>query len=326
MFRSNKVKKSNDALNGLERVKALIEGVDSVVIGAGAGLSTAAGYRYSGEPFARYFTDFAGLYDFQDMYSGGFYPYDTLEEYWGYWSRYIWVNRYLDCPGDVYRNLLKLVEKKNYFVLTTNVDHCFHKAGFDKKRLFYTQGDYGLWQAGSGQPKKTYDNYHQVKQMILSQGWRIDADNDLLAPSLDGGYTKHTSAIDWSQLKLAIPSELVPYGEDGLPFAMNLRADDRFVEDAGWHDAAKRYNQFIEKHAAGPIIYLEIGVGFNTPIIIKYNFWKKVHANPQAYYICLNKAEVHIPKEIRDRSIGIAGDADVVINELVGIPKRRFLV
>jgi len=133
-------------LQQIERLKHELATADSVVIGAGAGLSTSAGFVYSGERFEQYFSDFAEKYGLRDMYSGGFYPYNTQEEFWAYWSRYIFVNRYMDAPKPVYDNLLNLVEGKDYFVITTNVDHCFQKAGFDKKRLFYTQGDYGLFQ------------------------------------------------------------------------------------------------------------------------------------------------------------------------------------
>lgn len=135
--------------NYSEQIKCLqaaLQECEAVVIGAGSGLSTAAGYTYTGERFQKYFADFAEKYSIRDMYSGGFYPFPTQEEFWGYWSRYIFINRYMDAPKPVYEKLLRLVADKDYFVITTNVDHCFQKAGFDKKRLFYTQGDYGLLQ------------------------------------------------------------------------------------------------------------------------------------------------------------------------------------
>lgn len=150
--RTPTIKSTNICCDNLSRFKQELTTADAVVIGAGAGLSTSAGFTYTGERFEKYFGDFIEKYGFQDMYSGGFYPFETLEELWAYWSRYIYINRYQDAPGDAYTDLLKLVQDKDYFVLTTNVDHCFQKAGFDKHRLFYTQGDYGLWQCSQALP------------------------------------------------------------------------------------------------------------------------------------------------------------------------------
>ena len=149
----------------IDRLRQALTDADAVVIGAGAGLSTSAGFTYSGDRFEKYFSDFYARYGFSDMYSGGFYPYKTSEEFWAYWSRYIYINRYMDAPKPVYQNLLDLVKDKDYFVLTTNVDHCFQKAGFDKKRLFYTQGDYGLFQCSGPCCQETYDNEAIVQQM-----------------------------------------------------------------------------------------------------------------------------------------------------------------
>ena len=134
-----------NTINGIDKLRSALAQADTVIIGAGAGLSTSAGFVYTGERFQENFHGFAEKYHFNDMYSGGFYPYDTLEEHWAYWSRYIWINRYTQAPKPVYDQLFDLVKDKDYFVLTTNVDHQFQKAGFDKKRLFYTQGDYGLF-------------------------------------------------------------------------------------------------------------------------------------------------------------------------------------
>lgn len=153
----------------IDRLKAALKNADAVVIGAGSGLSTSAGFTYSGKRFETYFSDFYAKYGFSDMYSGGFYPYKTPEEYWAYWSRYVYVNRYLDAPKPVYETLLKLVHGQDYFVLTTNVDHCFQKAGFDKKRLFYTQGDYGLFQCSEPCCQETCDNRETVREMVRQQ-------------------------------------------------------------------------------------------------------------------------------------------------------------
>ena len=170
MFSKKMTKKSMNACSArISRLKEKLEKADAVIIGAGAGLSTSAGFTYSGERFNSYFSDFIAKYGFSDMYSGGFYPFETLNEHWAYWSRYIYINRYQDAPRPVYENLLKLVKDKDYFVLTTNVDHCFQKAGFDKKRLFYTQGDYGLFQCSKPCCSETFDNEVQIHQMMKEQ-------------------------------------------------------------------------------------------------------------------------------------------------------------
>ncbi len=265
--------------HSMEKAKKQLENADAVVIGAGAGLSASAGFTYSGKRFDENFPDFIEKYGFRDMYSAGFHPYDTLEEYWAYWSRYIFINRYQNAPKAVYDDLYNLVRDKDYFVLTTNVDHCFQKAGFDKNRLFYTQGDYGLWQCSKPCHNKTYDNEAVVKKMAAGQ------------------------------IDMRVPSELVPYCPVcGAPMSMNLRADNTFVEDNGWHRAARRYQEFIHRHKGLQIVYLELGVGGNTPGIIKYPFWQMTHENPNAFYICINLSEACVPAEIRQQSICIAYD------------------
>ncbi|WP_448921454.1 SIR2 family NAD-dependent protein deacylase [Eubacterium sp.] len=260
--------------DNIEKLKEKIRTADAVVIGAGAGLSTAAGFTYDGERFEKYFSDFRQKYGFEDMYSGGFYPYQTPEEYWAYWSRYIFVNRYQDAPKPVYENLLKLVADKDYFVITTNVDHCFQKAGFDKKRLFYTQGDYGLFQCSEPCCRETFDNEAVVLEMLKRQK------------------------------DMKIPTELVPVCPHcGKPLTMNLRSDDKFVEDEGWHLASERYQNFLRTRAGGKILFLELGVGYNTPVIIKYPFWQMTAKNPNATYACVNKGQAVCPPEIRHKSI-----------------------
>ncbi len=213
------------------------------------------------------------------MYSGGFYPYSSLEEYWAYWSRYVLINRYEAPPKPVYETLLQIIKDRNYFVLTTNVDHCFQKAGFDKKRLFYTQGDYGLWQCSKPCCQETWDNETQVRQMAAEQR------------------------------DMRIPSALIPRcPRCGAPVTMNLRCDDKFVEDEGWYAAADRYGNFIRRHKNSRILFLELGVGMNTPGIIKYPFWQMTAENPKAVYACVNLGESGCPSEILDRSICIDGD------------------
>ena len=282
----------------MENIKSILQNADSVLIGAGAGLSTSAGFTYSGERFKKYFADFEKKYGFHDMYSGGFYPYKTLEENWAYWSRYIIINRYMNAPIPVYEKLFELVKNKNYFVLTTNVDHCFQKAGFDKSRLFYTQGDYGLWQCSEPCHKKTYDNQLFVEKMVREQGFVIQDDGGLELP--ENGF---------EGIKMTVPSELVPRCPVcGKPMSMNLRADDTFVEDEGWNKAAGRYEDFLNKNKDGKIVYLELGVGGNTPGIIKYPFWKMTYANPKAVYVCINKGEAEVPGEIEKQSICVDND------------------
>lgn len=270
-------------------IRRKLKDADAILIGAGAGLSTAAGFTYSGERFEKYFSDFIARYHFRDMYSGGFYPFSTPEELWAYWSRYIFINRYQDVPKPVYADLLSLVRDKDYFVLTTNVDHCFQKAGFDKKRLFYTQGDYGLWQCSEPCHRRTYDNEDVVLKMV-------DAQKDM-----------------------RVPTELIPRcPKCGKPMTMNLRSDDTFVEDFGWHEAASRYTDFVQSHLSKPLLLLELGVGSNTPGIIKYPFWRITAQNPDATYICLNFGEAECPRQIDDRSICVNADIADVLEKLKG--------
>lgn len=290
--------------DNIQKLKEALENADAVVIGAGAGLSTSAGFVYTGERFHHYFSDFAEKYGFHDMYSGGFYPYDTLEEYWAFWSRYIYVNRYMDAPKPVYENLLRLVDGKDYFVLTTNVDHCFQKAGFDKKRLFYTQGDYGLFQCSEPCCQETFDNEETVRQMVLAQRYEI---------GLDGALTLPEDVTP----KMTVPTELVPHCPHcGKPMTMNLRADSTFVEDEGWHLAAERYSNFLRTREKLQVLYLELGVGYNTPGIIKYPFWQMTLQNPKATYACINYGEAVCPGEIERQSICLDGDVGEVLERI----------
>ena len=293
--------------NGIEALRNALQEADAVVIGAGAGLSTSAGFTYSGVRFEKYFLDFEKKYGYHDMYSLGFYPYDSMEEFWGYWCRYIWINRYMPIPSQVYQDLLELVKDKDYFVLTTNVDHCFQKSGFDKKRLFYTQRDYGLFQSSSpsGVSKtKTYDNYEIIRKMILSEGYQIADDGELIIP-------------ENTTIKITVPSELVPVcPDDGKLMTTNLRCDETFVQDDGWYTAQNRYHDFLRRHEGVKTLFLETGVGGNTPGIVKYNFWKMTYEWPDATYACLNLGEVVAPKEIERKSICIDDDIGAVLKKL----------
>ncbi len=290
--------------NDIRRLKDELASADAVIIGAGAGLSTSAGFIYSGERFEQWFSDFSAKYGFRDMYSGGFYPYPSQEVFWAYWARYIYINRYLDAPKPVYNDLYDLVKDKNYFVLTTNVDHCFQKAGFDKKRIFYTQGDYGLFQSVNPDNRRTYDNQEWVMRAMEAQGFYRDDNGRFVFPAT-------------GDISMEIPSELIPKcPDDGSDMTTNLRADDSFVEDAGWHTAAKAYADFIEQHEDKHVLFLELGVGGNTPGIIKYPFWHMTLENEKAVYACINYGEAFCPEEIEDRSICIDGDIGEVLNLL----------
>ena len=281
----------------IEKLKQVLSEAKIVVIGAGSGLSTSAGFTYSGERFEKYFSDFAVKYGFHDMYSGGFTPFESLEEHWAYWSRYIMINRYMDPPKSVYKDLFSLVKDKDYFVITTNVDHCFQKAGFAKNRLFYTQGDYGLFQCSEPCHEETYDNEKQIRAM-----WEF-------------------------RNEMKVPTELVPRCPVcGKPMGMNLRADHTFVTDKGWHKASKQYEKFLqtrniikngEQEGDGKVLFFELGVGGNTPGIIKYPFWQMTEKNPNAAYACINFGEAVVPPKIEKQSICINDDIGEVLKKMV---------
>ena len=279
----------------IQKLKDEMETADAIVIGAGAGMSTSGGMSYGGERFEKYFSDFHKKYGIRDMYSGGFYPYDTLEEYWAWWSRHIFINRYDAGIGKPYSDLLELIKDKNYFVLTTNVDHQFQLAGFDKKRLFYTQGDYGLWQCSKACHDRTYDNEETVRRMIAEQK------------------------------NMKVPSKLIPKCPVcGAPMTMNLRCDNSFVQDEGWYAASKRYDDFIHRHKNLHILFLELGVGANTPGIIKYPFWQMTVESPKATYACINYGEAYCPKEIEERAICIDGDIGDILCRCDNNGKRQI--
>ena len=288
MFSRIPIMKSTESYSdNIKKLKTAIDNADAILIGAGAGLSTSAGFIYDGEKFNKYFSDFNNKYGITDMYSGGFYPYRTIEEFWAWWSRQIFVNRYIDDSNGLYKMLFDLVKDKDYFVLTTNVDHQFQKAGFDKNRLFYTQGDYGLFQCSEPCCQETFDNEEMVKAMFEQQR------------------------------NMKIPTELIPKCPHcGKPMTTNLRCDDKFVQDDGWYKANKNYNDFVNNHKGKRILYLELGVGYNTPVIIKYPFWQYTAENENATYACINLGDASAPKEIANRSICIDEDIFKVINDL----------
>ena len=284
MFSNQKMKKFTKSY-----LVEILEKCDAIVVGIGAGMSTSAGFSYFGERFEKYFLDFKNKYGINDMYSGGFYPFETLEEYWAWWSRQIFYNRYDVEIGEPYKNLFKLLKDKNYFIITTNVDHQIQRAGFDKNRLYYMQGDYGLWQCSKPCHNKTYDNEKAVREMIAKQE------------------------------NMKIPSELIPYcPKCGKPMAMNLRIDNRFVEDEGWHKAHENYLSFLNECKDKNVVFFELGVGNNTPAIIKFSFWNMTKEWENVRYICLNLNESYVPGDIVEKSICINEDIGKVLKELVG--------
>ncbi len=278
---------TKEYLDNINRVKDLLQNAKAVIIGAGAGLSTSAGFTYTGRRFEENFSDFIEKYGFRDMYSGGFYPFESLEEHWTYWSRYVFINRYSDIDNGTYEKLFELVKGKDYFVLTTNVDHQFQKAGFDKHRLFYTQGDYGLFQCSEPCHNATYDNETIIRDMVKQQA------------------------------DMKIPTELIPHCPVcGKPMAMNLRADNTFVQDDGWYRASERYSDFLRRHKGLKVLFLELGVGMNTPGIIKYPFWRMTYDNPDACYVSINYGEAFAPSEIKKKSVCIQSDIRDVLSSL----------
>ena len=296
--------KEVESLEKLIALKQVLQQAEVIIVGAGAGLSTSAGLTYSGERFERYFFDFAAAYGIKDIYSGGFYPFPTDEIRWAWWARHIYFNRYIDPPKPVYRELLSLLKDKNYFVITTNVDHQFQRAGFDKNRLFYTQGDYGLFQSINPNVQKTYDNEQWVIKAMEAQGFIKDERGVFIVP-------------DDKSIVMQIPTDLIPIcPDDNSEVTTNLRVDHSFVQDEGWYEASEAYHHFLKDNDNKRIVFLELGVGDNTPGIIKYPFWQMTMANENAVYACINYGEARCPREIKDRSICIDGDIGNILNNM----------
>lgn len=278
---------TKDYLDKLNHVKLLIDEADAVVIGAGSGLSTSAGLDYSYDRFSSLFPDFIEKYKYNHMYHAAFQEYDSLEEHFAYWSRHIYYNRYEFKDNGTYRCLYNLIKDKNYFVLTTNADHLFVKNNFDKDRLFYTQGNYGLWQCSVPCHNNTYDNFELVSEMINTQ------------------------------VDMKIPTDLIPYcPKCGELMTTNLRKDDTFVEDEGWHKASLCYSNFINDNKNKKVLFLELGVGLNTPGIIKYPFWNMCYQNVQSNYVVVGLDHAVIPNEIIDRSLSFEEDISEFLNIL----------
>ena len=294
---------------GIAKLKNALASAECILIGAGAGLSAAAAYEYGGARFLKYFSDFHERFGINDIYTGGFYPFPTRGLFWAWWSRSIYINRYAPMPeSDVYPNLLRLAAGRDYFVLTTNVDHAFQRTGFDKERLFYTQGDFGLFQSSrpaGASAERTYDNEEQVRAMLRAQGFTFALNGALLLPE------------DGAPL-MEVPAHLIPYcKDDGTEMTTNLRADEFFVEDAGWHAAAARYEDWLARSERRRMLLLELGVGANTPGIIKYPFWRMTAARADVTFVSINKGMAYVPDAIAARSIVIDGDIAEVLRELL---------
>lgn len=268
-------------------VKKYISEADNILIGAGAGLSAAAGLTYSGKRFNDNFGEFIAKYGMQDMYSAGFYPFPSEEARWGYWSKHSYINRIALSALPLYKTLFDIVKEKDYFVLTTNVDYQFQKAGFEENRIFATQGDYGRIQCMKSCHPKTYDAIEMFEQMNKTR-------KDCL-----------------------IPSYMVPRCPVcGEPMVMNLRCDQFFVEDEAWHEAAEHYGEFLANNLTENTILFELGVGFNTPTIVRFPFEKMMREHDNLKFIRINIDEAVVPESFGRKAVGINNDIAKVIMDL----------
>lgn len=263
----------------LAKAKKAVKEADAILIGGGAGLSSAAGLVYGGERFYSNFKEFIDKYGMMDMYSAGFYPFKTQEEKWGYWSRHIKLNRFDPKAGEVYLKLFELVKDKDYFVITTNVDAQFYKAGFDPLKIFAVQGDYGKLQCAGSCHNKLYDNEALVRQMVAEQN------------------------------NCEIPTNLIPHcPECGGLMDLNLRKDYTFVQDEVWHRSSMRYTEFISRIRERKLVLLELGVGYNTPTIIKFPFEEITAQSLNATLIRINKDYPEHGKMNRKKTIAFGND------------------
>ena len=272
----------------IQKLKEEIENSEYILIGAGAGLSTSAGFLYDGKRFEENFKDYIKKYGFTDMYSAGFYNFPTLEEYWAYFSLYVYINRYDIEENETYLNLYNIVKNKNYFVITTNVDGRFADSKFDKDKIFAVQGDFSLFQCSKPCRQETFYNEKYIREMIK--------------------YKK----------EMKIPTELIPKCPYcGRNMSMNLRADSTFVQDKNWDKQKSKYEKFLKNSNNSKILFLELGVGFNTPSIIKYNFWRMTLNNKKSVYASINLGECYGASNIEERSICIDADISEVLKKLI---------
>jgi len=268
------------------KIKKWMHDADAIIIGAGAGLSDAAGIHYSGEKFEHDFKDFIKKYDMKDLYTSSFYPFETEEEKWAYWAKHIYFSYYERKHTDLYKKLFNLVKDKDYFVITTNTDGQFINNGFAKERIFEVQGSYSKLQCSTPCHNKLYDNEKLVKEMLDS----IDEN-------------------------LKIPASLVPKCPVcGRVMSVNLRCDDTFVEDDNWRLSQNRYDDFLKNISDKNVLLLEFGVGFNTPGIIRFPFEQMVFLHDNFKLIRFNDKYAMVPKEIEDNSISVTDNINEVID------------
>ena len=271
----------------ISEVKNLINEADYILIGAGSGLSTAAGLEYFGESFEKNFKEFIEKYNFPDLYSASFYDFNTQEEKWAFFAKMISLNRFNKEPLKLYQELYSLIKVKDYFVITTNVDGQFEKAGFEKERVFETQGDYAYLQCENACHNKLYYNYDLVNEWL-----------------------KNTKDCK-------IPNNLVPKCPVcGGNMEMNLRKDANFVQDENWYKQDKRYGEFLDKSQDKNLLLLEIGVGFNTPGIIRFPFEQMVYNNINTNLVRINKDYAFTNKEIKNKTILFDEDVNTIIEDL----------
>ncbi|WP_404900444.1 Sir2 silent information regulator family NAD-dependent deacetylase [Priestia filamentosa] len=272
----------------IEKAKKEIEDTEFILIGGGAGLSAAAGITYGGKRFTDNFSAFIKKYGLTDMYSSGFYPYKTQEERWAYWAKHIYVNRFEPGPTILYKDLYQLVKDRTYFVITTNVDSQFEKSGFPVDKIFEVQGNYGYLQCAQGCHDKLYYNESLVREMIKK-------------------------TVDCQ-----IPSELVPICPVcGGNMDPNLRINQYFVQDEKWYKQNKLYNEFLKQSEGKRNVYIELGVGFNTPGIIRYPFEQMTYHNEKATLIRLNKENSTGMKENADKTVTFNEDIKEVVSEIL---------
>ena len=273
-------------MDKIQLLRQLIADADYVLIGAGAGLSAAAGLDYAGEDFRREFREWIDRYGITDLYAASFYPFQTEEELWACWAKHIWFARYRPEALPLYRLLWDVVKQKDYFVITTNVDAQFEKAGFDKDRIFATQGDYAYFQPQSGSPRELYPNQQWVDQVLpLIKDCRI-------------------------------PTALIPYTPEGKPVSMNLRSDNTFVEDYHWHEQSSRYQAFVADAYDKRLLLLELGVGFNTPVIIRFPFERMAAEFPQTTLVRFNRDYPQLTTVGINRFISFTEDLTEVLSSI----------
>ena len=271
----------------ISEVKNLINKADYILIGGGAGLSTAAGLDYSGKRFEDNFGEFIEKYHFTDMYTAGFYDFNTEEEKWAFWAKHMYLNDIGIGATKLYKDVLNLVKDKKYFVITTNVDDQFYKAGFDKEKVFAMQGSFKYIQCSKACHNKLYDATDLVKEMINK--------------------TKDCK----------IPTELVPVCPVcGEKMEVNVRIDANFVQDENWYKQDKRYGEFLDKSQDKNLLLLEIGVGFNTPGIIRFPFEQMVYDNVNTHLVRINKDYAFASKEIEDKTILFNEDTNKIVEDL----------